>query len=92
MFNWFKKRAPIIILDEGPFSSKVVLLGTTGKDVKFGVLRVSKYKDNKLHDYDVPVKEEDIGDPLVTIMFGDRDGIKKMADALNGLYEVMGEK
>ena len=92
MFNWSKKRAPIIVLSEGPFSSKVVLLGTTGKDVKFGVLRVSKYKDNKLHDYDAPVKEEDIGDPLVTIMFGDREGIKKMADALYGLYDVMEQK
>lgn len=92
MFNWFKKRAPVIILDDGPFSSKVVTLGTTGKDVKFGVMRVSKYKNGKLHDYDTQVKEEEIGDPLVTIMFGNRDGIKKMADALNGLYEVMGEK
>lgn len=92
MFNWFKKIAPVIILDDGPFSSKVVTLGTTGKDVKFGVMRVSKYKNGKLHDYDTPVKEEEIGDPLVTIMFGNRDGIKKMADALNGLYEVMGQK
>lgn len=92
MINWFKKRAPIIILDEGPFSSKVVTLGTVGKDVKLGAMRVSKYKDGKMHDYDMPVKEEDIGDPLVTILFGDREGIKKMADALNGLYEFMGQK
>lgn len=92
MFNWFKKRAPVIVLDEGPFSSKVVTLGTTGKDVKFGVLRVSKYKNGKLHDYDMPVKDDEIGDPLVTIMFGNREGIKKMADALYGLYEVMEQK
>ena len=92
MFNIFKRKAPVIVLDEGLLSSKVVTLGTIGKDGRFGALRVSKYKDGKLHDYNAVVANEDIGDPLVTIIFGDREGIKKMADALNGLYEVMEQK
>lgn len=84
----FKRKAPTIILDEGMLSSKVVLVGMMGKP-KIGVFRVCKYKDGLLHDYGEEITEEKIGEPLVTILFGSRDGIKKLADSLYNLYEQM---
>lgn len=88
----FKRKAPVIILDEGVLSSKIVVLGTVGKKPTFGALRVCKYKDGELHEYDADVTEEDLGEPLVTILFGAREGIKNLADSLYNLYRVMGDR
>lgn len=88
----FKRKAPVIILDEGLLSSKIVLLGTMGKDRSIGCLRVCKYKDNRLHEYGEEITDELIGDPLVTILFGSADGIKKLSDGLYNLYRVITEE
>lgn len=81
-------KAPVILLDGGILSSKVCLLGKT-KDL--GVLEFHNYKHNALREYGTEIKNEDIGKRLVTIMFGKRETIKKLADSLYKLYEDLGE-
>ena len=85
----FKRKAPVIILDNGPLSSKIVLFGTKGDKYKFGVMQICKYKDGGFHDYGEEITDEKIGEPLVSLLFGSVDGIKKMADALYKLHDEM---
>lgn len=84
----FKRKAPVIVLDEGTLSGKIVIVGTCGKIQKFGVLRVCKYKDGGLHEYGEELTEDKVGEPLVTILFGSADGVMRLAD---GLYKLCGE-
>lgn len=82
------KKSPVIVLDEGPLSSKIVAAGTIGEKQTFGMLRICKYKDDELREYG-EVTPEDIGEPLVTILFGKLSGIRKMADLLYKLHDKM---
>ena len=41
------------------------------------------------HDYGEEITDEKIGEPLVSLLFGSVDGIKKMADALYKLHDEM---
>lgn len=81
-------KAPTILLDGGCLSSKVCVLG---KVKGLGVLQWHNYKHNALREYGAEIKKEDIGKTLVTIIFGKRETIKKLADSLYKLYEDLGE-
>ena len=85
------KVAPIIILGEGARSNKVISLGSN-KEKSVGFLRINKLKDGIDYGFDEIVDEKDIGKPLVTIMFSRIDGIKKLADGLNNLYQFCTDK
>ena len=81
--------APVIVLGEGALSSKVCITGTMGNKPTFGVLRICKYKDGELREYGEQIKAEDVGEPLVTILFGKVSGIREMADLLYKLHDKM---
>lgn len=84
----FKKKAPVIWLGNGPLASKIVVLGRFGRNLEFGAIRICKYKDGGFHCYEEEITDELIGEPLVTILFADTEGIKKLAD---GLYKLCDE-
>ena len=82
-------RGKFIMLDDGPLSSKIAIVGRTAGNPSFGVLQIRRYKDRGRHEYGAEIREEDVGDMIVTIAFGKREGVKRMADSLQKLYESM---
>ncbi len=85
------KVAPIIILGEGARSNKVFTLGSNNEKT-MGFIRINKIKDGIKYNFDEAVDEKDIGKPLVTLIFSRVEGIKKLSDGLNNLYQFMADK
>ena len=85
------KVAPIIMLGEGAHSNKVIQLGSN-KEKSIGFLRINKLKNGNEYGFDEIVDEKDVGKPLVTLVFSRIEGIKKLADGLNNLYQFITDK
>lgn len=79
-----------VFLGGGPLSSKVCAFGRVKDMPEVGAMYICRYRDGKLHEYGAPISEENIGDPIVRIIFLEKEGIKKMSESLAKLYREMG--
>lgn len=88
--NVFGNRAKVVILGEGTLSPKVCVFGRFKDMPETGAMFICKYKGDKPHEFGAAVCAEDVGAPIVKILFMDKEGIKRMSDSLAKLYREMG--
>lgn len=79
-----------VFLGGGPLSSKVCAFGRVKDMPEVGAMYICRYRDGKLHEYGAPVSEDNIGEPIVRIIFLEKESIKKMSESLAKLYRNMG--
>lgn len=85
----FDIKAPVIVMGDGEFYQHVVVMGTTN-DKRVGVMEIHKHNGGvRRKAPTAEAEEKDIGKRLVTIAFTDKEAIKKMAETLMKLYDVV---
>lgn len=88
--NITRNTGKTVFLGGWPLSSKVCAFGRVKDLPEVGAMYICRYRDGKRHEYGAPISEENIGDPIVRIIFLEKEGIKKMSESLAKLYREMG--